>query len=702
MNINPFDLPLYLVDLNIELGRAKYGVRAKQLEKVAAGAYINTNLSPEDRREVLERNAARIATRAVDGGILAGSSAYHRRPVAGTVLLATPWGGKPIDVGGVFTIYFTRTMIDVGLNREVEHVSIEDEFGPYTVKRMSDEMLILKNFQPQRGRPSSTYLNVADLSAVIERAMRVLGGKEQLRHRLEGLARHHGLTAHQKAVNRFLHGIGTYTEAVKPMTSMKVYWHKSPVATLSHDGHIWSFDYEQGIQSPLSLRERPGKRSVPSFMASLLSETGKRSEGTMSEQLEAFRDAHRYLSNITVHDGSSPNQKIIPDILDGELSKFKTPYLEFAGRLDPTLTQTASNEDLLARMQEDSSTPRISGMQIKLPAHLSGNGDLSLSIDKAFTHILKVSTGVNDYSTLGSMEWYSLTIAKACGLNVEEFALVDLDGRGPGLLVERFDIRKDYNDTRMILTEDFWSIAGMQEKNQKYQGELMDVADVINKSSTNSAADGRQLLTLAMFSWLTYNSDMHLKNLLLVKELKDPREGFTSIRLSPVYDVLCTHVYPDDARAAAIGLCGSKNHTLVNFRALGKKFGMEADEVDALADFLSTSIPLWARKISGNLPAAIRNHPTSMAHIESAKSFFDERCMMMIHEIDGAKRKRSAPSSGDPALMGSFNAEDASITDINEHVESERRRSWTPQYANSSVAAKRKAPSTTPRLKPGA
>ncbi|MEJ6002656.1 type II toxin-antitoxin system HipA family toxin [Paucibacter soli] len=676
MNVNPFDTPLYLVDLNIDQGRAYYGVRTKQLERIAPGVYLNATLSPEDRKEVIERNAARIVSRAINGAILAGSSAYHRQPVGRTMLVTTPWGGKPMDIGGVFTVYFTRSMLDVGMNREVEHVTIEDDFGSSTVKRMADEMLILKNFQVQRGRPQSTYLNIPDLSAVVERAMRMLGGREQLMRRLEGLARHNGLTPQLKSVSQFVDGVGNYTEAIKPITALKVYWHKSPVATLSHDGHIWSFDYERGVQIQLSLGERPGKRSVPAFMASLLSEMGPKANGTMGEQLEAFRDAHRYISNITVHQSNSPGQEVIPDMLEGELARFKTPHLEFRGRLDKTLVQTTNDEEFLVRMQDNPSMPRLSGMQVKLPANLAGNGDLSLSIDKAFTHILKVSAGTNAYSTLGTMEWYSLTIAKACGLHVEEFALVDLGDRGPGLLVERFDIRKDFNDKRLILTEDFWSIAGMQDKNQKYKGELMDVADVIMKHSTDSETDGRRLLTQAMFSWLTFNGDMHLKNLLLLKESEDIRKGFSSIRLSPMYDVLCTQVYPGDAKSSAISLGGSRNHTLAGFRALGKKFGIDAAEVDTMADFLATAIPMWARRIADNLPAAIKNHSTSVDHVDRAKSLFDVRCMMMIEEIESAKRKRATAGVDEASLSGSFSAEDDAANSINDHIEAERRRSY--------------------------
>ncbi|MFK4705819.1 serine/threonine-protein kinase HipA [Roseateles asaccharophilus] len=675
MNVNPFDEPLYLADFNLEPNRAYYGVKSQQLERIAPGVFVSKRLTPEDRRAVIERNAARITARVVEGAILAGACAFHRAPVAGVMLVTTPWGGAPINVGGVFTIYRTRSALDVSLNREVEHVEIKDDFGEYTVKRLADEMLILKNFQPLRGRPPAADLNIPDLSQVVERALRQFDGdKDALMRRLEALARHHSLTGQLKPAAAFITGLSSYSEVPKPMTSLDVYWHKSQIATLTNDGHIWSFDYAAGSKIQLSLSERVGKRSVPAFMASLLPETGARANGNLAEQLEAFREAHRYISNITVHESNAGRPTIILDQLEGELADFRTQFLEFGGRLDSSLTKTAHDDEFLVRMMRDSNMPRISGMQVKLPTNLNLQGDLSLAIDKSFTHIMKVSAGANHYSTLGSMEWFSLTVAKFCSLNVEEFALVDLGDRGPGLLVERFDVRRDFNDHRHILAEDFWSIAGMQDPKQKYNGELLDVADVILAHSTDPQTDGRRLLAQAMFSWLTYNSDMHLKNLMMLKECSDPKEGFTSIRLSPIYDVLCTQVYPSDPLSSAISLCGSRNHTLASFRKLGKRFGIEVDEVDSMADFLTVSIPLWADRVAAKLPAAIKKHSLSVEHIERARELFRVRCMMLLSELESARKIRPG-GEATPEEMGSFSAEDFEPNEVNAHIAAEQKRS---------------------------
>jgi serine/threonine protein kinase HipA of HipAB toxin-antitoxin module len=213
----------------------------------------------------------------------------------------------------------------------------------------------------------------------------------------------------------------------------------------------------------------------------------------------------------------------------------------------------------------------------------------------------------------------------------------------------------------------------MTDNRQKYAGELMDVADSIVRASTNKESDGRHLLAQAIFSWLTFNGDMHLKNLLLLKETRDLRLGFESVRLSPVYDIMCTQVYPDDAKSAAIGLAGSRNHTLAGFRALGAKFGVKSQEVDSMIDHLATSIPLWAERVAARLPGPIQRHALSVKHITQARELFDVRCMMMISELEAAKRTRTRKSVAEDvtSFSGALLEDGVSM----EHVQAERRRS---------------------------
>lgn len=660
--------------LNITPNRAYYEERKGTLHRVVTGVYVDASLGPAERRKVLIDNGARIALRLFPQAMLAGSSAFHRCPVEGHLMIATPRGAKAVDVGGAFKIYVHKSDLDLGMNREIEFVTIEDSFGEYAIKRMADEMLVIKNFMPVRGRPIQTYLNNVDLDKVVERCMRTAGGQEPFMRRIERLAIEHGMANYLKRISAFVEHAGGYRQEQRPLQTFEVYWHQTHVATLQHDGHIWGFEYEPHVQLQLSVSEKKGRGAPPSFLGSLLPEAGLRAGDSMEDNLGDFRRGHRYISNITVKGAEAQDKSIIPDILDGELKDFISPYLEFTGRSSTDLRRALADDALLDNLQRDPDNPRMSGMQAKVPGYLDREGVLHSARGRAFTHIVKIVGSNPTYSSMCSMEWFSLTVAKASGLQVEDFAIADIGGHGPSLVVERFDVRRNLNDQRMLLTEDFWSIAGMTDNRQKYAGELMNVADAIVRSSTDKGKCGRNLLAQAMFAWLTFNGDLHLKNLLLIKEAKSLQSSFDRVALAPAYDIMCTQVYPDDAKSSAIALGGTRNHTLAGFRALGAKFGIKQAEVDAMLDHLSTSIPLWARRVAENLPDPIKNHTVSARHIAQARDLFDVRCAMMISELDDARQnRRRARSSTQDSV--SFSAEPDGLEVRDEHVQAERRRS---------------------------
>lgn len=668
---------LFLTGVNIEGWKARYENKTGRLEQLATGVYIPASLTPEARRDLVLGFAPRIVDYLFPRSVMLGSTAYHRGVVDGWFAISTPRGAHDVDVGGVFKVYVMRSDLDIGMNKEVESVTVEDARGTFNLKRLGDPMLIIKNLQSIKGRPEATYLNAKDLAAVIERytsnpQFKSLADAQNL---LVSLARSNGMPNYEGAIIEVLSNhVGRYQQEAKPLESYNVFWHAAPVARLDYDGHIWTFKYSERVKLHLSLAENQSKGLPPSFLGMLLPEVGLRAGEEMTDNLGSFSLGHRYLSNITVKPSAlSPEElDIIPDVLDGELKDYCSGLMEFTGKPHLTMTKSITDPELLKSLQRNPNTPRLSGMQAKVPAYLDRHGILQPADGRPFTHIVKTVSAMPDYTSMCSMEWYSLTIAKLCGLNTEQYAIVDLGGFGPSLVVERFDVRRDLNDRRLILSEDFWSILGLTKNDHKYHGELLKVADRVVKHSTNPAEDGKHLLKLAVFSWLSFNSDMHLKNMMLVKETTNPSRGFESVRFSPVYDVLCTQVFPNDAKSSAINLSGSRHHTLKGFRALGAKFKIPAAEVDALCESMALLIPMWAEKVAQQLPGVIKNHPLSMTHIGQAQDLFKMRSIQMLHEVEAAK-KAPADESGDEAVESfDFGGEGLGADD---HAELERRRS---------------------------
>jgi len=174
---------------------------------------------------------------------------------------------------------------------------------------------------------------------------------------------------------------------------------------------------------------------------------------------------------------------------------------------------------------------------------LRENGDLIAAVDAPFTHILKPA-GTNGFEHLPIVEWIGLSLARTLGFDVPEAALVPMaGGMAPVLLVERFDIRRSNNDSRLLAMEDFCSVLELPAE-RKYEGTIERMAKAMRPLSTSPDDDLKTLFRRALFAWLIADGDMHLKNLAILKPAKEGEDYFAQVRLAPVYDAVTTRVFP--------------------------------------------------------------------------------------------------------------------------------------------------------------
>ena len=88
---------------------------------------------------------------------------------------------------------------------------------------------------------------------------------------------------------------------------------------------------------------------------------------------------------------------------------------------------------------------------------------------------------------------------------------------------------------------------------QKYRGSMEQVGKVILRHCDNALLDALRFFELAIFSFLTGNSDMHLKNFSLFYLPNG------AISLSPAYDLLPTKLLlPQDEEDSALTINGRK------------------------------------------------------------------------------------------------------------------------------------------------
>ncbi|MBX9724940.1 MAG: type II toxin-antitoxin system HipA family toxin [Candidatus Obscuribacterales bacterium] len=168
------------------------------------------------------------------------------------------------------------------------------------------------------------------------------------------------------------------------------------------------------------------------------------------------------------------------------------------------------------------------------------------------THILKPSIKDPDIVDSVRNEYFCMTLAARIGLeapNVQIRKAKDVEF----LLIERFD-REINSDTRIkrIHQEDFCQALGVVST-KKYQVDggptLKDCFSLLDRT-TIPLLDKRKLLHRVIFNYVVGNADCHAKNFSL------SHKDAETVHLTPVYDILCTAVYPKLTTKFAMSIGG--------------------------------------------------------------------------------------------------------------------------------------------------
>lgn len=193
----------------------------------------------------------------------------------------------------------------------------------------------------------------------------------------------------------------------------------------------------------------------------------------------------------------------------------------------------------------------VTGVQAKLSLHLeSPKGQRT---PKRFTivglwggYILKPPTG--HYPQLPEVEDLTMHLARLARISVVPHSLIRLQSGGLAYITKRTDRVK----TGKLHMEDMCQLTERLTED-KYHGSHEQVAKAILRFSRNPVLDVVNYFEQVLFSFLTGNADMHLKNFSLIKL---PGRGYV---LSPAYDLVATAlVNPADKEELALTLNGKK------------------------------------------------------------------------------------------------------------------------------------------------
>jgi serine/threonine-protein kinase HipA len=584
------------------------------------GIYVDAQ---DDIDQTVLSHAVRIARYLYPRAYLSAASAVLMGPTPDGRLFLT---GRRVQRTRIRALEIIQNKAPV--RPSVASAVIADSRGEFGVSVSAVRQRFLEAFRLRSEHAASIDPGMRE--AIAARLIEEYGDPKAASDAVWALARENDWYREGEGAEKFLlHRSTTVAAKNEAAFDLLVAWHGLPIGRLSHDGFEWRWNAtKEGPTLPPVIRQTvPGK--LPPFILSLLP------EGWLESVLKHHRDerallrsGRRYLSNITIARTVDELEALPADLLVHKLTAFTKDGL-FTGRYEGPGRSTIERdfEHRLAALYASADTPRLSGVQMKAPMNLEGDGRLSPSVGTSFTHILKPA-GTSGFEALPLVEWLGLSLARAIDLPTPEAALVRMpDGMPPALLVERFDIREQADDPRWLAMEDMCSVLDL-EPHDKYTGTIERVARATRALSSAPEEDLLILLRRVLFAWLIADGDMHLKNMALLKTATKGDGVFTSVRLAPVYDALTTRVFPGLEHDRMALKLGGKDERLrrSDFMAVASLAGLRATDTGSVVDDVLQRLPVALDAVQ--LPAPLELSESAKATLARTLELCRDRVAM--------------------------------------------------------------------------
>ncbi len=218
------------------------------------------------------------------------------------------------------------------------------------------------------------------------------------------------------------------------------------------------------------------------------------------------------------------------------------------------------------------------------------------------------------YKYLPETEDMTMHLAEVCGLSTVPHTLVHLSDATLCYLTKRIDRSRK----GMLHMEDMCQLSGRLTED-KYKGSHEQIARLLLTHSVNPLLDVSNFYELVIFSFLTGNADMHLKNFSLIEN--PLLNGFN---LSPAYDLLATAlVNPADTEELALTLNGKKKKLKYeDFLSAYERSGLTKKVLDTtLENFFYCTRPMKHKVLQSFLPDEYK---------EKFLLMFQERCARLL------------------------------------------------------------------------
>ena len=287
--------------------------------------------------------------------------------------------------------------------------------------------------------------------------------------------------------------------------------------------------------------------------------------------------------------------------------------MEFFGT--PTPPRILYSIDQMAELAKEVVERSVSvpGVQPKLSMSLvkeaQEKGGTRLTVVGALggRYIFKPPT--DKFKEIPENEHLTMRIAEVFGIRVVPSSLIRLASGELSYMTKRIDRTESGAKIHMV---DMFQIT---EAFDKYKSSMEKVGKAINTYSDNTLLDKILFFELSIFSFLTGNNDMHLKNFSMIKS----PSGWV---LAPAYDLLnVAIVLSDDTEELALSLEGKK-------KKIRKEHFIKFGKGLALTD----------KQIEGVFNRMVKNKPKAIEWID--KSFLSSDMKTAYKEVLNSRYKK--------------------------------------------------------------
>lgn len=251
----------------------------------------------------------------------------------------------------------------------------------------------------------------------------------------------------------------------------------------------------------------------------------------------------------------------------------------------PVLPYTRANIKELAREIVTASTT-VTGVQAKLSLDISrsqaGEHQRFTIVGLWGRYILKPQT--DRFANLPENEDLTMHMAEAVGIKTVPHSLIRFADGELCYITRRIDRTKK---GVKIAMEDMCQLSERLTED-KYKGSYERIAKLIRKHSSAPLLDVINFWEVVLFSWLTGNADMHLKNFSLFRPSDD-------YMLTPAYDLLSTALaMPEDEEELALTLNGKKKRIKRDdFEKAMRDSGMDEKAIINFFNRFLKAVPKW-------------------------------------------------------------------------------------------------------------